>query len=58
MLAHIYWPDFPVPVGVIRRIDRPTHDQLLNDQVAQAIAARGRGDLARLLAAGDTWTVG
>ena len=57
MLAKIYWPEFPVPVGVIRRIARPTHDQMLNDQLAQATAARGAGDLKKLLNAGETWTV-
>jgi 2-oxoglutarate ferredoxin oxidoreductase subunit beta len=57
MLAHIYWPEFPVPVGVIRRISRPTHDQMLNDQLLQATATRGKGDLRRLLNAGETWTV-
>jgi 2-oxoglutarate ferredoxin oxidoreductase subunit beta len=57
MLAHIYWPEFPVPVGVIRRVTRPTHDQMLNDQLAQAIATRGKGDLKRLLNSGETWTV-
>ena len=29
MLASIYWPEFPVPVGVVRNISRPTHDQML-----------------------------
>jgi 2-oxoglutarate ferredoxin oxidoreductase subunit beta len=57
MLAHIYWPEFPVPVGVIRRIARPTHDQMLNDQLVQATATRGAGDLRKLLNAGETWTV-
>ena len=57
MLAHIYWPEFPVPVGVIRNVSRPTHDQMLNDQIAQATATRGQGDLARLLRGGETWTV-
>jgi 2-oxoglutarate ferredoxin oxidoreductase subunit beta len=57
MLSHIYWPDFPVPVGVIRRIVRPTHDQMLNDQLAQATTARGAGDLKKLLNTGETWTV-
>jgi 2-oxoglutarate ferredoxin oxidoreductase subunit beta len=57
MLAHIYWPEFPVPVGVIRRISRPTHDELMTGQIEQAIASRGRGDLAKLLASGETWTV-
>jgi len=57
MLAHIYWPEFPVPVGVVRSVTRPTHDQMLTDQIAQATAARGKGDLAQLLRAGETWTV-
>ena len=57
MLAHVYWPEFPVPVGVIRRVSRPTHDQMLVDQMAQATATRGAGDLKRLLNSGETWTV-
>ncbi|HLX33648.1 MAG TPA: 2-oxoacid:ferredoxin oxidoreductase subunit beta [Candidatus Limnocylindrales bacterium] len=57
MLAHIYWPQFPVPVGVIRSIDKPTHDQMLVEQLEQATAARGQGDLRKLLNAGETWTV-
>jgi 2-oxoglutarate ferredoxin oxidoreductase subunit beta len=57
MLAHIYWPEFPVPVGVVRRISRATHDELITNQIDQAIASRGKGDLAKLLAAGETWTV-
>jgi 2-oxoglutarate ferredoxin oxidoreductase subunit beta len=57
MLAHIYWPEFPVPVGVVRNITRPTHDQMLNDQIQQAVGSRGKGDLAELLHSGETWTV-
>ena len=57
MLAHLWWPDFPVPVGIVRNITRPTHDQMLNDQIATATAARGQGDLKRLLNSGETWTV-
>jgi 2-oxoglutarate ferredoxin oxidoreductase subunit beta len=57
MLAHIYWPEFPVPVGVIRRIVKPTHDEMLVAQLDQATAARGVGDLKKLLNSGETWTV-
>jgi 2-oxoglutarate ferredoxin oxidoreductase subunit beta len=57
MLAHLWWPDFPVPVGIVRNLTRPTHDQMLNDQIAQATTARGSGDLKKLLNAGETWTV-
>jgi 2-oxoglutarate ferredoxin oxidoreductase subunit beta len=57
MLSRMFWPDFPVPVGVLRAIQRPAHDQLIADQIATAIGRSGEGDLARALASGDTWTV-
>ena len=57
MLARIYWPEFPVPVGVIRNVPRPTHDELMEAQIRDAIARQGRGDLAKLLRSGETWTV-
>jgi 2-oxoglutarate ferredoxin oxidoreductase subunit beta len=60
ILSRMWWPDFPVPVGVFRRVPRPTHDQLLVEQVESAKAARaakGPIDLQKLLAAGETWTV-
>ena len=57
MLSTIYWPDFPVPVGVIRSVQRPTHSELLNQQVEDAVSKRGRGNLADLLDSGETWIV-
>jgi 2-oxoglutarate ferredoxin oxidoreductase subunit beta len=57
LLSTIYWPDFPVPVGVIRDITRPTLDAMITAQIEQAVAARGKGDLQRLLDSGETWTV-
>jgi len=60
ILSRMWWPDFPVPVGVFRRVPRPTHDQLLIEQIDGANAARaakGPVDLQKLLASGETWTV-
>jgi 2-oxoglutarate ferredoxin oxidoreductase subunit beta len=53
----MFWPDFPVPVGVLRAVPRPTHDQLIQQQIVAAVAATGEGDLAAALASGETWTV-
>ena len=58
MLSRMFWPDYPVPVGVLRATSRPTHDRLLEDQ----LDGRGRdgpepGDLERVLRGGETWTV-
>ena len=57
MLSRIYWPDFPVPVGVIRNIDRPTHDQMLTAQLEKEMARAGTPDLQALLDGGETWVV-
>ncbi|CAN5819262.1 2-oxoacid:ferredoxin oxidoreductase subunit beta [soil metagenome] len=57
MLSRMWWPQFPVPVGVLRRIGRPTHDQLMQAQVEDARARHGEGDLGELLVSGETWTV-
>jgi 2-oxoglutarate ferredoxin oxidoreductase subunit beta len=54
----MWWPDFPVPVGVLRRTERPTHDQLMVGQIRDAITRQGQGDLGKLIRSGETWTVG
>jgi 2-oxoglutarate/2-oxoacid ferredoxin oxidoreductase subunit beta len=56
-LSRMFHPEFPVPVGVLRRVTRPTHDQLVQAQIDEARAQEGEGDLGRLLLAGETWTV-
>ncbi|MFB7734617.1 2-oxoacid:ferredoxin oxidoreductase subunit beta [Streptomyces sp. NPDC056112] len=45
------------PIGVFRSVDRPVYDTAMADQLEAAIEQRGKGDLAALLAGGDTWTV-
>ena len=57
MLSRMWYPDFPVPVGVLRRVSRPTHDQLVVGQIEDAIARQGAGDLDKLILAGETWKV-
>ena len=58
MLSRMFFPDFPVPVGVLRDVERPTHDELMTAQVRAAIEQRGEGSLKKLLDSGETWTVG
>jgi 2-oxoglutarate ferredoxin oxidoreductase subunit beta len=53
----MFWPAYPVPVGVLRAVPRPTHDRLIEDQIQSAIAKSGAGDLADVLNGGETWTV-
>ncbi|MEK6648560.1 MAG: 2-oxoacid:ferredoxin oxidoreductase subunit beta [Actinomycetota bacterium] len=46
-----------VPVGIFRDVVRPGYSSLVNNQITEIIAAQGAGDLATLLAGGDTWMV-
>ncbi|MFS4093248.1 2-oxoacid:ferredoxin oxidoreductase subunit beta [Streptomyces sp. AF1A] len=45
------------PIGVFRSVERPVYDTAMADQLDAAVEQRGKGDLAALLAGGDTWTV-
>jgi len=58
-LSHMeHRPDFPTPIGVFRAWgDVPRYEDVMNQQVKDVIAKRGRGDLSKLLRAGDTWEV-
>ena len=52
-----YRPGFPTPLGVLRAVNGPRYEEAMNDQVEAIVAKKGKGDLAALLAAGDTWEV-
>jgi 2-oxoglutarate ferredoxin oxidoreductase subunit beta len=56
-LASLARPTFPIPIGVIRGVEKPTYEAVLQDQIDHAVSARGAGDLEALLTSGDTWTV-
>ena len=57
LLSRMRAPQFPEPIGVFRAVDRPTYDDAINEQVEQAVAEKGPGDMNALLRSGDTWTV-
>jgi 2-oxoglutarate ferredoxin oxidoreductase subunit beta len=46
-----------VPLGVFRAVERPVYDVAVAEQIAEAKARRGDGDLAALLAGADTWDI-
>jgi|SRR5947209_6813263 len=49
--------DGVTPVGVFRSVERATYDDQVQEQLDHAMAKDGHGDLAALLASGDTWTI-
>jgi 2-oxoglutarate ferredoxin oxidoreductase subunit beta len=57
LLSRMRYPEFPEPIGVLRCVDRPKYDEQLTQQVEEARAKRGPGDLQKLFMSGDTWDV-
>jgi 2-oxoglutarate/2-oxoacid ferredoxin oxidoreductase subunit beta len=58
-LSRLDTPDFRhTPVGVFRKVEQASYDELMAAQIAAAKAKSGAGDLAMLLSGADTWEVG
>jgi len=58
MLASLNLPDFPRPLGVLWKHDRPAYETAVVDQVKAAEAKHpNAGDLQALLSSGQTWEV-
>ncbi|MBA3817607.1 MAG: 2-oxoacid:ferredoxin oxidoreductase subunit beta [Deltaproteobacteria bacterium] len=58
LLAQLVTPAFPMPMGILYRTDKPTYEQLAAQQIADAKAKHGAGDLTKLLYSGMVWEVG
>ncbi len=56
LLSRMEYPAFPVPVGVIRAVQRPVYDALVNAQIVEQQAVK-KANLQSLLNGRSTWTV-
>jgi 2-oxoglutarate ferredoxin oxidoreductase subunit beta len=58
MLSALTYDDnFPTPIGIIYAVDAPIYENLLEDQIINAIEKQGKGDIDTLLNSGNTWEV-
>jgi 2-oxoglutarate ferredoxin oxidoreductase subunit beta len=57
LIARMMYPDLPSPIGVLRAVEKPTYDDMVNRQIEDVIAKRGKGDLKKLIAGDSTWEV-
>ncbi|MGH7338136.1 MAG: hypothetical protein ACREI7_11180, partial [Myxococcota bacterium] len=57
MVAQMRRPEFPTPLGVLRRVERTPFESLVVGQLESETGRKGVGSLEKLLVAGDTWTV-
>ena len=48
---------FPRPFGVFYKVDRPTYEEQMTLQIEETIAAKGKGDLDKLLKGRETWQI-
>ncbi|MGN6110420.1 MAG: 2-oxoacid:ferredoxin oxidoreductase subunit beta [Kofleriaceae bacterium] len=58
LLSQLVQPAFPMPMGVLHRSEKPTYEQLAIQQVEDAVAKQGPGDLSKLMYSGMVWEVG
>lgn len=57
LLSRMQVPAFPEPLGIFRRVQRPTYEDLMAGQIADARARVGSGDMTALLEGADAWDV-
>ena len=58
LLANMtYLPNFPDPVGIFYSIQSPTYEDMLSDQISDAIKNKPKASVQDILNSGDTWTV-
>ena len=58
LLANLtYQSDFPDPIGVLYAIDSPTYEELMMEQINNAIGKKGSTSVQDILNTGDTWVV-
>lgn len=57
-LSRMNYPDFPVPIGVFRKVEKPTYEEGMQSQVELAKDRRGEGELLDLYLNSDIWKVG
>jgi 2-oxoglutarate/2-oxoacid ferredoxin oxidoreductase subunit beta len=56
VLAKMEYPEFPVPLGVLRRETKPSFDEMVVEQGKKAFA-KSPADLKKILFSGDVWDV-
>jgi 2-oxoglutarate ferredoxin oxidoreductase subunit beta len=52
-----YIPKLPVPIGIIYKENKPTYEQMMNDQIQLAIDSQGPKDLKKLIIGHNSWVV-
>ena len=57
LLSQMDYPQFPVPMGVLRSVEKPTFETMVHEQNQKIIKEKGPGSLEKLLVGRETWEV-
>jgi len=57
MLGRMEYPEYPVPIGVFRDVEKDTYEDMMQGQIDEAVKRMGPGDLDKLIRGGDTWVI-
>lgn len=52
-----YIPELPVPLGILYKENKPTYEEMMNDQMQQVIDSKGEGNIEKLIIGNNSWVV-
>ncbi len=52
-----YIPELPVPIGILYQEKKATYEDMMADQIVDAIKSKGKGNLASILLGTNSWSV-
>ena len=55
LLSGFDYPEFPVPMGILRQVVNSTYEDTIEQQIKKQVEENGAGDLATLLRGGQVW---
>ncbi|RJP32123.1 MAG: 2-oxoacid:ferredoxin oxidoreductase subunit beta [Candidatus Omnitrophota bacterium] len=57
LLSRMTYPQFPEPIGIFRNIERPSYEELIQNQVRHALETGSDNSLESFFHSGETWVV-
>ena len=56
LLSGFDYPEFPVPMGILRQVEKSTYEETIEQQIKTQIDEKGTGDFTALLRGSHAWT--
>lgn len=56
-LAMMRYPEYPVPLGIFRMVDKPCYDELVQKQIEDVTAKKGKMTIQQVIEKTETWIV-